>query len=275
MITLYHGSGASGFEVLKPAMSDSEWEKKRSAAVRLLHLRNFKRAAGLLRTYPFFPHDGTNYFNDDFQILWLPLPIEEYVKVDGWRRDPLDKDTFRTIAVTLNELGVAIRFVAADIEQDAPRLSVATPSLETTSDIVEQALQDVESLVRAGASVSGVDRIHTALHGYLIQACKDGGLVVDPPKNPPMTYFFKQLRLHPAFAEVTHLKNETEKLLNGMANALDALNPLRNSGSVAHPNEFLLEEAEALLAINSARTILHYIDLRIKTHKRRAPRKAK
>ena len=52
-------------------------------------------------------------------------------------------------------------------------------------------------------------------------------------------------------------------LLRTLSSALDALNPLRNRASVAHPNDELLELPEAMLVINVARTLLHYFDTRI------------
>jgi hypothetical protein len=275
MITLYQGSGASGFEVHKPAISDDEWSSIRDTAISLLSARNGKRAAGLLRCYPFFPHHGTNDFNDEFLVLWLPLPVVEYVKVAAWKRNPQDKETFKLIAGTLNEMNLPIRFIAADVVHNAPRFSVKAPTLEITSNTVELALQDVETLVRAGAVVSGVDRIHTALHGYLIRVCEDASLAEGLGLRQTTSQLFKRLRSHPAFAEAIPQQDEAERLLNGLATALDALNPLRNHGSAAHPNEFLLDEPEALLAINSARTILHYIDLRIKTYKLKAKSKAR
>ena len=44
---------------------------------------------------------------------------------------------------------------------------------------------------------------------------------------------------------------------------MDALNPARNRGSVAHPNEELLDPDEAMLFINSARTVLQYLDAKL------------
>ena len=49
-----------------------------------------------------------------------------------------------------------------------------------------------------------------------------------------------------------------------MATILDSMNSLRNRASVAHPNESLLEDPEAMLVINSARTVLHYIDAKMR-----------
>lgn len=43
---------------------------------------------------------------------------------------------------------------------------------------------------------------------------------------------------------------------------IDALNPVRNEKTLAHPNP-LLDEAEAMLAIHAIRTLLHYFDKRL------------
>jgi hypothetical protein len=50
--------------------------------------------------------------------------------------------------------------------------------------------------------------------------------------------------------------------MRALANIINVLNPVRNRASVAHPNEMLLEEAEAMLVINSVRTLLHYLNAR-------------
>jgi hypothetical protein len=47
---------------------------------------------------------------------------------------------------------------------------------------------------------------------------------------------------------------------------VDALNPLRNKASVAHANPVLLPEPEAMLVINAARSILHYVDEKVHCH---------
>ncbi|MBR7784525.1 abortive infection family protein, partial [Undibacterium luofuense] len=53
------------------------------------------------------------------------------------------------------------------------------------------------------------------------------------------------------------------RVLQGFAHAIDALNSLRNNGSVAHPSEDLLGEAEAHLAVNASRTIFNYISTKV------------
>jgi hypothetical protein len=53
----------------------------------------------------------------------------------------------------------------ADRLQGAP--SVKTPTLVSTSEVVTRALRDAETLLASNGAASGVDRVHTALHGHL------------------------------------------------------------------------------------------------------------
>jgi hypothetical protein len=61
---------------------------------------------------------------------------------------------------------------------------------------------------------------------------------------------------HPAFQKLVARGDDIGKMLGAMATVVDVLNPLRNKASVAHPNPQLLAEPEALLVINSVRTVL-------------------
>ena len=44
-----------------------------------------------------------------------------------------------------------------------------------------------------------------------------------------------------------------------MASALDAVNTLKNQASVANPNEDLLDDVDATLVVNVARTLFNYV----------------
>ena len=57
--------------------------------------------------------------------------------------------------------------------------------------------------------------------------------------------------------------HEILKVLRSMSGIMDLLNPIRNESSVAHPNKDLLDPPEATLVINTARTILHYLDMKL------------
>ncbi len=50
------------------------------------------------------------------------------------------------------------------------------------------------------------------------------------------------------------------RMVGAIATILDALNPVRNNASVAHPNDQLVGEPEAHLVINIVRTLLNYLE---------------
>lgn len=150
------------------------------------------------------------------------------------------------------------------LEAMAQRLegSLTFNNPQITSAIVEQAIRNIEILIQQGQPVSCVDRIHTALHGYLIAVCED--MQIPYGKDDGITRLFKFIRQqHPAFKNLGACSSEIERILQSFSTILDALNPIRNNASAAHPNETLLGKQEALLVINVGRTILHYIDGKI------------
>jgi hypothetical protein len=117
-------------------------------------------------------------------------------------------------------------------------------------------------LLRATGATSGVDRIHTALHGYLREVC--GGACLKFHEEASLTDLFKQIREgHPAFRDLGPRTDDILRVLRALATILDSLNPLRNKASVAHANPALLPEPEAMLVINAARSILHYVDEKV------------
>jgi len=154
----------------------------------------------------------------------------------------------------------------AEIQRMIARLeggsAVESPAPQITSSVVERAISDAETLLRSSGATSGVDRIHTALHGYLLLVCAQARITHGA--DPSITELYKVLRQHhPKLQDVGPHSGELERILRAFATDLDSLNTLRNRGSVAHPNIALLDPTEALLAINATRTILHYLDARL------------
>lgn len=104
--------------------------------------------------------------------------------------------------------------------------------------------------------------MHTALHGYLIAVCDSEG--IQHAADAAMPALLKALRReHPQFQDVGPRPGDIERVLNACATIMDALNPVRNRASVAHPNELLLPEPEATLVINIARTLLSYLSSKL------------
>jgi Abortive infection C-terminus len=154
----------------------------------------------------------------------------------------------------------------AEIESWARRcegIVVQGKILSTTSDVVSQAINDADVLIRENGATSGVDRIHTALHGYLIGICAQAGIPHE--KDATLTSLFKLLRKqHKDLQPTGPRSQEISTILNAFASIVDAFNPVRNKASIAHPNPLLLDEDEALLVINTARTLLQYLSRKFK-----------
>lgn len=81
-----------------------------------------------------------------------------------------------------------------------------------------------------------------------------------------MNRALKMLRQsHPALAATGPRAEDITRILGALATVLDSLNPIRNNASVAHPNTELLDNAEAPLVVNAARTVFAYLDAKLST----------
>ena len=127
--------------------------------------------------------------------------------------------------------------------------------LEAT--VVARALADAKALIGQSSASSAIDRTHTALHGYLINLCKQSSLEVS--ESTTTAKAFKVLREnHSAFEATGPRSAEVTRVLQAMATSIDAFSTIRNKASMAHANE-LLDEPEATAIVNSMYTIFRYI----------------
>lgn len=150
-----------------------------------------------------------------------------------------------------------------ELYKDSAFVSTFKPKKISPKEAVKVALKDAELFIEAGNPVSAVDRAHTALHGYLAAICDENEL--DYPDDAGITKLYKIVRDNSIDLGSEGVRaNDIKKVLNSLSACVDAVNTLRNHASVAHPNEELLEEAEATLAINAIRTLLHYLEAKIK-----------
>lgn len=157
------------------------------------------------------------------------------------------------------ELHDELLAIAGRLEGTCP-VSSLSPAI--TSAVVERAIADAELLLNTEGATSAVDRLHTALHGYLKAVCDAAGIAHSP--SALMSGLFSLIRAqHPAFADLGPRRQEILLILRSMSGIMDAMNPIRNESSVAHPNRDLLESPEASLVINTARTILHYLNSKL------------
>ena len=120
MITLYHGSGAGDFEVHGNALDEQEHESLLLNARQILRARGEDLAVEYLDGAPFRVEEGTNHFNDEFQVLVARMPLHEYEEFRDISSQPETRSAFRQIAAVLTEIGPYIRFIAVDLKHMSP-----------------------------------------------------------------------------------------------------------------------------------------------------------
>lgn len=264
MISLYQrGSGSSECQVIRPAAPQESWAKLRTTAIRLLQAKGCERAASLLETEGFELFESTNGFNDEFFALTKNARIEAYADYGVKAGDEEFTSACRSMALVFDDLGFFVRFVVVELDNETDVTPVATPVAAAPVEVVKRALRDAEHLLATSGAVSAIDRAHTALHGYLKWVCQQAGNL-PATKDPGITELMKHAESHPKFGVSAVHSDKITRILRAFASALDAINQVRNRGSLAHPNEHLLDDADAMLVVNAARTMLRYLDDRLK-----------
>lgn len=200
--------------------------------------------------------EGTN--REKFEkILETAAPTDQASIIRGaLERHPPDVAEWSTRTQELYDELITV----ADRLEGCGTVKLQKPAI--TSKVVEKAIDEAEDLIGKRGFPSAVDRAHTMLHGYLRKVCDDAGIAYGP--KTLMSGLFSSIRgKHPAFADLGPRKEEIVQIHRCMSGIVDAMNPIRNEGSMAHPNEQLLDPPEAALVINQARSILHYIDMKV------------
>ena len=259
MKTFVTGSGAQDFSLLSPT---EDWPAIRPNVIRLLKARGYDAAIDAIEKYPWQTHDATNFFGDEFVVLHASLSMEAYVEIIEKDEDRQLSTALKIVSHAIQELGHYVRFIAVSPIQDSMPEMVSEPELKVASTTVEQALADAKNLLTSSGPASAVDRVHTAIHGYIRSILRTIG--IESSDTAGLTEVFKLLRSkHKAFQRMSSGDKNAEKILHGMASVVDSVNTLRNKSSIAHPNERLLQDPEAILAINAVRTLLHYLESKI------------
>lgn len=89
--------------------------------------------------------------------------------------------------------------------------------------------------------------------------CTDANIVFE--EDQPITKLFKLIKeQHSSFQNTGPRAQDIKKIIRSLSAIVDALQPIRNKATLVHPNEKLLDPPEAMLVINSIRTIMHYLD---------------
>ena len=264
MFTVFAGSGAQDFSIGDKCIPDDQWAAFRRGATSLLRARGNEVVAELFESLPFDLRQGENFFGDEFVVLYAELPMDRYVALVDKYANPQDRYEFRQIAHALKEIcPLYIRFIAFDAALSVGISPIEEPQLQITNRVVEEALADARQLIAARGSTSGVDRAHTAFHGYLRELCKEAAIAT--PEDADITKLYRLLRdHHPRIIESGARSPDITQALRALSSIVAVLNPLRNRASLAHPNLDLLEQPEADLVLNCIHTLLRYLDLKLR-----------
>jgi hypothetical protein len=251
-LVLFSGGGAGDFELGVPL---HDWPQVRATVARLLASRGEADVASLLAEIPFVLYQGSNHFNDEFFVLHGSLPPEDYARWERETRGTL-RQRASVLANAVTDLNYYCRFVALDVDIGDSIGMVEAAPINTKSEAVRVALADAEVLLAASGPASAIDRLHTAFHGYLREVANDVGIETRP--DAEITAIFGLLRSsHPAFGMVDQSRIH---VLRGLAQVIDALSPIRNTDSLAHPTNSLPPNADAELFVNSVRTMFRWLE---------------
>jgi hypothetical protein len=199
-------------------------------------------------------YPGTNKAR--FQaILENAQPADQAKIIRGiLKRHPVGSSEDRT-----QELHDGFLRLAQRLEAGA---GVASPAPVYTSEFVKRTLAEVEEAIKTKRETSGVDRVHSALHGYLRLVCDRAG--INYIQDDRIVDLFKKLLAdHPALKDLGPRPQDTATITKSFCAVMTVIDPLRNKASYAHPTPGLLDVPEAMLAINASRTILHYVDAKL------------
>lgn len=124
---------------------------------------------------------------------------------------------------------------------------------------ITMAIDDAKNNIEQGKYSEAVDRIHTALHGYLRYQ-------LDELK---LTYYEKDTviqlytTLHPELSKSIidpEISDLIKSIFRSLTSSVTSINDFRNKKSLAHPNKSILPKREAELAVKLIVIIVDYIE---------------
>lgn len=127
----------------------------------------------------------------------------------------------------------------------------------TDAKSVMDVVQGARILVKEQGAPFALDRVHTALHGYLEKCCENAHIPLKGDEEI-VTIFKILYEKHPNFSKNGKDQDEVRKIFKACGVILDAINTLRNHWSLAHPNP-LMQEADASFSIGVTLEIIKFV----------------
>lgn len=108
--------------------------------------------------------------------------------------------------------------------------------------------------------VSAVDRVHTALHGYI--RVKLTELEIHYEESDMLPKLFNLLFKQWESLDNNEIDEMILKILRSASSSMDVTNTVRNRYSLAHPNENIVAEDEARFVLGLVNNITCYMEHR-------------
>lgn len=225
-----------------------------------------------------------NTYKEDFIDVYSNIPMCELYFEYTNIFTGFEWDTYKTILniqVLLNKVDVFEKYkkeilsIAASIfgRQDDHFLTDLNigikPEKYQTFDFSElglnetlrNAINDAQLLMAQGKYSSSIDRVHTAIHGYLRIRLDELSIEYSDEYSIPKLFNL----LYKQWEEIDNnqINDMMLKSLRSASSILDTLNTIRNKYSLAHPNEELIREEEAKFILGLVENIMNYIEVRV------------
>ncbi len=141
-------SGAQDFTV-EERRPQKEWEAFRRSMLR------YMRETGILpevidkfEKTSFELWRGTNVFSDPFDVLYATFSMDTYIELERETAEkPNGKRVYEEITDVMERLNRPVRFITVELEMTNEVEQIHAPTLEITSDAVESALKEAETLI--------------------------------------------------------------------------------------------------------------------------------
>ena len=140
---------------------------------------------------------------------------------------------------------------------------VANPAPVYTSEFVKRTLTEVEEAIKTKRETSGVDRVHSALHGYLRLVCDLAGITYIQDDRI-VELFKKLLAEHAALQDLGPRPQDTATITKSFCAVMTVVDPLRNKASYSRiPRRHCSTCPRRCSPSTRTRTILHYVDAKL------------
>jgi Abortive infection C-terminus len=258
-------SGIDQFELVKQ-LSPARFEVVKRSAVRYMTKKHAPFGEiDFFEQSPWEFWNAKNEYGDSFDVLYMTVSMDTFVEIEnevGIWRDRI-VHACPAIARAMDRVEKPVRIIAVGFDLDSAVANVPSPSVVTTASVVEDALAQAETLIGRHGAGSGLDRVHTAFHTYLESLCQSLGPGIRD--DIPITALFAYLKQHHPALAITESQDKAklETIFRNLSKIIDTLDHFRDKKSLAHPNP-LLEDPEAMLVINVVRTMLRYLDMRLR-----------